>query len=106
VTVYKLDPVGFREHLLKAEFMVAEMRKRAERGVEFARAEAPEHTGHFKESLSSDVKRDGGIHGDRAEGIVSSSDDAALSIEFGHTTTEGHQVEGHYTLTRTLDVMK
>lgn len=110
---YRLDPVAFREELLNADWMVGEMLGRAEAGLAVAEATAPvsgepddEHRGRYKASFSVDARKHGGIHGDRAEGILSSDDPAALSIEFGHVTAEGRVVEGSYTLTRATDAMQ
>jgi hypothetical protein len=113
---YRLNPGAFRRNLLQADFMVAEMLRRAERVKAAAEASAPVSSGKYKTSFRVRVKKRGGIHADRAEGIVSSSDKGALAIEFGHFTRPsqgaeaavpfrrgGTFVDGHYTLTRALD---
>jgi len=124
---YKLNRAGFREHLLNAPFMLDEMRRRAERGKEFAETTAPvstepddEQLTRYKDSFSVDVHPNGGIHHDRAEAVLSSSDPAALSIEFGHIARFNAQgqfakanepavrethVDGSYTLTKAMDVI-
>lgn len=100
---YKLNPAGFRANLLQSDFMAAEMAARAERVKAVAEASAPIETGHYKESFEVKTSKRGGIHNDRAEGRVITTDPAALSIEFGHLTQGGTFVDGHYTLTRALD---
>jgi hypothetical protein len=95
LTKYRLDPAGFRRNLLQADFMVAEMHRRAERVKEAAEASAPQDTGEYRSSFKVETVRDGGIHHDRAEGRVVNTDPAALPIEFGHITKAGTFVEGH-----------
>jgi hypothetical protein len=113
VSGYRLDPAAFREELLNADWMVALMREHAERGRAWAQENAPvstepddDHPGRYKASFSVESRKHGGVHGDRAEAVLSSDDPAALSIEFGHQSRSGNHVEGHHTLTRAMDVMR
>jgi hypothetical protein len=105
VARYHLDRAAFREHLLNAPWMVAEMRSRAERGKAFAESIAPfDETatdgGHYKDSFSVDSGTHGGLHGDRAYATLKNTDAAAPYVEFGN----GHD-NGQHVLTRALDVM-
>lgn len=103
MTTYRLDLAAFREHLLNAEWMVAEMRARAERGLAFAESVAPDAPPYGEGYIASfhvDAGRDGGVHRDRAYATLSNDDDAAVYIEFGTERTEAQHV-----LTRALDVM-
>lgn len=102
---YTLNYEAFREELLNAPWMVEEMRSRAERGKAFAESIAPRDTGEFASSFEVDSGTHGGIHSDRAWATLSSNDPAALSKEFGHEAG-GRHVEGSYTLTKTMDVMR
>lgn len=116
MTTYRGSYSGLRRNLLQADFMVAEMERRAQRILEVAEATAPEESGHYKESFRVKTRKRGGYKNDRAEGRVVNTDPAALSIEFGHFTKPGDDeeaavpfrrggtfVDGHYTLTRALD---
>lgn len=102
---FTLHPEVFREQVLNADWMVEEMRARADRGREFAESTAPVSSGEYKSSFEVEAGKHGGIHHDRAEAILSSRDPAALPIEFGHQAPNGEHVEGSYTLTRAADVM-
>jgi NOL1/NOP2/fmu family ribosome biogenesis protein len=114
VTKYKLLPAQFRKNLLQADWMVAEMRARAEKVKAAAEAIAPIETGAYKRRFRIRTRKRGGIHNDRAEALVVNTDPAAMSIEFGHTSNgeyvngvrvhgASHFVDGHYTLTTALD---
>jgi hypothetical protein len=126
VTSYRLHRGNFRKQVLQADWMVAEMRARADKGLEFAEAAAPRSTGAYSTKFRVRVRKSGGIHHDRAEAILYNTDPAALAIEFGHfeNRTEsgnfaptdaagaevpfrraGAFVPGHHTLTRALDAM-
>lgn len=102
MTQYKLLPAQFRQNLLQADWMVAEMRARAEKVKTAAEAAAPIETGAYKQRFRIRTRKRGGIHKDRAEALVVSTDPAAMSIEFGHSA-HGEHVDGHYTLTKALD---
>jgi len=103
MTSYRLNPAAFRELVLNAEWMVAEMAARAERGKEFAMSVAPDAPPYGEGYIASfevESGRDGGIHGDRAYGRLSNGDDAARYVEFGTPT-----IQPHHVLTRALDAM-
>ena len=103
MTSYRLDPAGFREHLLNADWMVEAMRQRAERGKDFAESIAPDAPPYGEGYIASfhvEAGSHGGIHGDRAYATLSNDDDAAVFIEFGTPTNAPHHV-----LTQALDVM-
>lgn len=110
---YHLDYEAFDIELLNADFMLALMKERADAGKDYAEANAPvsnlpddPHRGRYKASFETEVHAFGGADGRRAEGVLWSNDPAALSIEFGHVTSAGNYVEGSYTLTRAMDVMR
>lgn len=103
MTTYRLDRAAFREHLLNAEWMVAEMDRRAVKGYEFARDISPDATPLEEGYIASFVifsGRDGGTENDRAYAELANTSDHAVYVEFG---TE-HQ-EAHHVLTRAMDVM-
>lgn len=108
---YRLDPGLFRQHVLNADFMLAEMAERGERVKAAAEATAPvyvqgSHPGRYRDSFHVTARKDGGIHGDRAEAVIyndSLTDDGrslAAFVEFG---TENN--DAHHTLIRALDAL-
>lgn len=103
MTDYHLDYGAFRREVLQADFMVGEVEKVAERIKDEIVATAPERTGHYRSSFSTRTRKRGGIHNDRAEAQVTTSDPGALAIEFGRSAPDGSHVEGHYTMTRAID---
>jgi hypothetical protein len=106
VTTYRLNPGNFRREVLQADWMMAEVESRAQRGLVFAEATAPRETGAYSTRFRVRVRKNGGIHKDRAEALLVNTDPAALSIEFGHFTANRTTfVPGHHTLTRALDAM-
>lgn len=105
MTTYRLNPAGFRAHLLNAPWMVAEMHRRAERGKDFAEDVAPvdedgPHPGRYKESFTVESGTRGGIHHDRAYATLRNHAPEAIYVEFG---TERQEAE--HVLTRAMDVM-
>jgi hypothetical protein len=95
---------GVGDNLLRAGFMVAEMEKRAERVRALAEAIAPvyhgpddPHRGRYKASFSVSSTDHGGSRGNRAAGVITSSDPQAFLIEFGDS-----KQAGHYTLRTAL----
>jgi hypothetical protein len=105
MATYRLDPVAFREHVLNAEFMVEHMRASAEKAKAFAEAIAPfdpdsSDGTHYRDAFRVATRRDGGLHGDRAEATLWNDDPAAVYVEFGTERTEAHHV-----LTRALDAV-
>ena len=90
--------------MIRSGFMEAEMRGRADRVAALARAIAPvyegpddPHRGRYKGSFVVSSTSRGGWRKNRASGIVTCTDPAALEIEFG--TSEHH---GHHVLRRAL----
>lgn len=76
--------------MLRAPFMEKEMRRRAEKVAEEARAKAPvgdpktdSHSGRYKASFRVDSTRHGGRKHDRAAGIVYNDSPEAFYVEFG-----------------------
>jgi len=107
---YRHDFHAFGEHVLRSEWMRAEMLARAGRVKAAAEADAARYsnTGHYAESFEASSGTDGGAHGDRAFGRVKNTDPAAAAIEFGHLSgsrgdVDRRPVEGHHTLVRALD---
>lgn len=102
---YRLDPAAFEEHVLNAEWMVTEMRERAERGAEYARSIAPvdesgPHPGRYRDSIETDSGTHGGIHHDRAYGVVRATAPESVYVEFG---TE--RADGQHVIAKALDMM-
>jgi len=100
---FKLDPAGFREHLLNAEWMVAEMDRRAQAGYELARSIAPDAPPYGEGYVASFLitsGRDGGIHHDRAYAELVNYSPHARYVEFGSEHNEAHHVLG-----RAMDAM-
>lgn len=92
--------------MLTADFMVAEMKRRAERVMALAIATAPTdvrdkdgeyYRDHFK--VESGVRR---RVTNRAYGRVVNDHSAALSIEFGTGDPKGHRTPRHRTLGNAL----
>lgn len=99
---YKLFRANFRREVLQAEFMLAEMEYRAGKVKDTAEAIAPVDTGRYSRSFRVRGIRNGGIHRDRAAGVVYNTDPAAVIIEYGSTRQNGTRVPGHYTLTTAM----
>jgi len=107
---YRHDYRAFGEHVLRADWMRANLLARAERVKAAAEADAARYsdTGHYASSFESSSGTHGGSRGDRAYGRVRNTDPAAAAIEFGHLSgqtgdTDRRPVEGHHTLVRALD---
>lgn len=77
--------------MLRSPEMVAEMLRRAEKARTLAEVIAPRHTGHYSTSFTASAVKRGGIHHDRACGILRNTDLAALQIEFGTKDTPAHR---------------
>jgi hypothetical protein len=94
---YHLDYRAFGEHVLNAEWMVAHMAERAERMKAFAIAISPfdpdDPDGqHYVDAFEVDAHTHGGVHHDRAVGILRNTDHAALAVEYGNANTPEHAV--------------
>jgi hypothetical protein len=88
---------GLGDNVLRAAFMVAAMRERAERVKALAEAIAPvyagpddRHRGRYKASFSVSTTDHGGSKGMRAAGIVTNSAPEAFVVEFGTSKQRGH----------------
>lgn len=93
---YRHDYVAFREHVLKAPFMAAEMLRRAEKVKAHAVAHAPfdpdDPDGqHYRDAFSAEVVEDA----ERARGRVTNSDKAAVFVEFGTKNNPRHRTLGN-----------
>jgi len=97
---YRLDRAAFRELVLNAPWMVAEMDRRAQAGYEYAVTVAPVESGEYKESFIIFAGTNGGAKHNRAYAALHNYSDHALEVEFGTERQEAHHV-----LTRTLGVM-
>lgn len=100
---YTHDFEAFGEEVLRSDFMVAEMERRAQLVAKAARADAPYDPGstdgtHYKDAFRVETTKHGGIHHDRAAGVVINDDEAAFFIEYGTVDTPKFR-----TLGRALD---
>ena len=95
---FKLFYTAFGEHVLRAEWMKAEMLKRGERVKELAVSIAPDYPPigvGYKESFEVDVDvRATGRGGVRACATVRNTSDHAAYVEFGGQETPAHRVLG------------
>lgn len=87
--------------MLRADFIQAEMQRRAGKGMEFAVSTAPfdphsKDGTHYKEQFRVDARP----RVDRACAALVNDDPAAFQIEVGTSDTPAHR-----TMTRALDVM-
>lgn len=94
---YHLDYAAFGEHVLNAEWMVAHMRGRAERMKAFALGISPFDSDdadgrHYVEGFEVDAHAHGGVHHDRAVGILRNTDSSAVFVEFGNVNTPEHAI--------------
>jgi hypothetical protein len=78
---------GIRE-MINAPWMVADMRRRAERVAERAAATAPRDTGAYASSFRVESGTHGGFNRDRAYGRVVNDDEAAPFVEHGTSRQE------------------
>jgi hypothetical protein len=91
----KLSKAGIGE-MLRADFMVAEMGRRAEVGKLVAEAIAPvyrekDKRGRFKDSFYTRTSTSGGYKKDRAAGYLGNNHPAAFQIETGTIDTPAHR---------------
>ena len=101
---FEVDYAGISE-MLNAEWMQAEMLRRAKAGQEFAQSIAPydptsRDGSHYRDSFETSSGTHGGIHHDRAYGRLENTDDAALFIEIGSKHGPAHHILG-----KSLDIM-
>lgn len=103
---------GIGDNVLRADFMVAEMGRRAQRVMDRAVETAPvyegdeedPHRGRYKESFSVSTTTHGGYRGNRAAGIVTNDAPEAIFVEKGLRPSRFHP-EGqraHHTLLNAL----
>lgn len=95
---FTVNPAGIGA-MLRSTAMQAEMRRRAERGKEFAESVAPydpHNETHYRDAFRVEDRP----RHDRACAALVNDDGAAFYIEYGTSKTEAH-----HTLTRALDVM-
>jgi hypothetical protein len=99
--------------MLRADFMVEEMGRRAQAVMDQAVATAPvytgtgrdTHRGRYKDAFSMHTTDHGGWKGDRAAGIVTNDAPEAVFVEFSskHPTEHGIRMQpGHHTLLNAL----
>ena len=114
---YNHDYAAFGRNVLNAEWMEAEMLRRAEQGKVFAEAHAPydpqDADGeHYRDAFSVSSGKHGGLHKDRAYGRLTNDNSAAALVEFGRPAgvdKNGRAYpaqERHRTLGSALDAMK
>lgn len=94
---YRLDYAAFNEHLLNADWMVAEMARRAEQARALAEELAPvyaqgPHPGRYKAAFRVSSGKHGGAHHDRAYAELSNDAPEALSVEFGTEHNDARHV--------------
>lgn len=97
---YTHDYDAFGKHVLEAEWMVAEMLRRAELGAAAAIAAAPRDTDAYADSISAvaGIRPARGRYKRRAVGRVVADDPAAFQIEHGTQKTPPHRTLGTYAL--------
>ena len=98
--------------MLRADFMVEEMGRRAQAVMDQAVATAPvyagregdPHRGRYKGSFSMHTTDHGGWKGDRAAGIVTNDSPEAVFVEYGTRAGRYHPEgqRGHHTLLNAL----
>jgi hypothetical protein len=103
---------GIGENILRADYMVAEMGRRAQAVMDEAVATAPvyegreddPHRSRYKESFSMHTTDHGGSKGNRAAGIVSNDAPEAVFVEFGTKPGRFHPAgqRAHATLRNAL----
>jgi tetrahydromethanopterin S-methyltransferase subunit E len=100
VATYEHDYDAFSRLVLTADWMIAEMGRRAALGAAAAVAGAPEDTGDFAASITSEaeIRPARGRYKRRAVGRVVASDPAAFQIEHGTKDTPAHRTLGRYAL--------
>jgi hypothetical protein len=87
---FSYDAIG--SEILRADFMVAHMKDRAERMLTAAWDRAPvyagddkdEHRGRYRASLRVETTSHGGAKGNRASASVVADSPEAVFVEFGH----------------------
>jgi hypothetical protein len=78
--------------LLRSDFMLAEMKRRADLIEDVAIAIAPVDSGDYIESFRVHSTRRGGPNADRAQARVENVSDHAFYVEFGTSRQRGQHV--------------
>lgn len=102
--VFKPDYQGIGKMLANEELLGPALLALAERVKAEAEATAPydpKSTTHFRDAFDASIGNDEGSRGRRVAGVVTNTDDAALSIETGTADTPAHN-----TLTNALDSLR
>jgi hypothetical protein len=102
---YQFNYAAFGEHVLNAEWMVQELRRRAEAGKSLAESIAPFYPddpdgNHYRDAFEVTARKHGGVKHDRAEAVLRNTDKANVYVEYGNIKTPEHA-----TLRKALDVM-
>lgn len=97
---YDHDYEAFGRHVLEADWMVAEMLRRAQLGEAAAVAAAPRESGAYADSITSEatIRPARGRYKRRAVGRVIATDPAAFQIEHGTEKTPPHRTLGTHAL--------
>lgn len=98
---FRFFPAAFREQVLNAAWMQAEMHWRAEVGMAFAMQISPvsartDESRDYIDSFEVDSGRDGGWNHDRAYAILENTSPHAIYVEY---------TNGDYVLHKAMDVM-
>lgn len=95
-STYRHDYEAFGKHVLEAEWMVADMLRRAELGAAAAKATAPKDTTAYTDSIEAEagIRPATGRYKRRAVGRVVANDPAAFQIEHGTKKTPAHRTLG------------
>jgi len=102
--VFKPDYQGIGKMLANEELLGPTLQALAELVKAQAEATAPyepKSTTHFRDAFHASIEMDEGNKGRRVAGVVTNTDDAALSIETGTVDTPAHN-----TLTNALDSLR
>ena len=81
---YKHDYRAFGDEVLRSDFMLDDMERRALNAQYVAEGESPSYTGRFRASWVVKSGKNGGRKNDRAYAVVENTDPVAADIEFGH----------------------
>lgn len=97
---YKHNYKNFRLEVLQAEFMLAHMDERAQRGLAEAESISPHDTGEYAKSFKagSEIRRGRGKP--RAVGYLRNTSDHASYVEYGSEHTPAYHV-----LARSMNAM-
>jgi HK97 gp10 family phage protein len=98
MTSFKSSYTGIGE-MIRSDFMIAEMRRRAESIATRARIIAPvgtppddKHPGEYKASFRVSTTKYGGDKGDRAQAKVTNDSPHAFYVEYGTSKMEAQHI--------------